>query len=96
MRLNEITCRNSVPRGDENRSVRRLGDEAFKRPGAAGDGALLRNTDAIFVGGKENLIVVGIVDYHKPSAVSLIAEPFIYVVGGYQTLRHRGWGVRPW
>lgn len=45
-----------------------MGEEAFKRPRVA----------AVAFAGKEHFVVVSIVEYHEPSAVSLIAKPVIY------------------
>jgi len=38
----------------------------------------MRNASRLSAGRRENAVIVGIVDYHKPPAVSLIAKPIIH------------------
>jgi hypothetical protein len=42
-----------------------------------GDVAVVRNACATFVSDEENIIVVSIGEYHKPTAISFIAKPMI-------------------
>lgn len=44
----------------------------------ARDVDLLHNAYHIIVGGEEDIIVINIIGYHKPSAIPLIVKPVIH------------------